>query len=217
MDGRPAKLARIQSLRSRLPFVSQSALSAILEVAASEHLPDQASRRTLQRARDSIKDTQTPYGKLHQSISVQSNQGCQVELEVQHPLAFLYHACTVSAGLSSLISKLAAASASSPARPWNIIMSCDEILPGNQLAYKSGRKLWCCYWTVLEFGSSAISHEDICVIKKCMSSTHVASHWNLDRHSELQHLHAEPHSSIECKKVSTLLLTCRSLGSKCCW
>ena len=185
MEERPANLARTQSLRARLPFVSQSALSAILEIAASEPLPEQASRRTLRRARDSITYIQTPYGKLHQHISVQSNQGCSVDLEVQHPLAFLYHACTSSAGLSALVGKLAAASAPTPARPWNIIMYCDEILPGSQLAYKSGRKLWCCYWTVLEFGSSAIAHEDLYTI---LCARRPFNHM-LQKHTASMHCH----------------------------
>ena len=48
-----------------------------------------------------------------------------------------------------------------PARPWNMILYIGEILSGNQLAYKSARKMWCCYWSVLEFGSAALSHEEL--------------------------------------------------------
>ncbi len=186
MEERPAKAARVQGLRARLPYVSQSALAAILEVAASEPLPEQTSRRTLQRARDSIKDIQTPYGKLHQHIAVQSHRGCNVDLEVQHPLAFLYHACATSASLSALVASTAAASAPTPARPWNIIMYCDEILPGNQLAYKSGRKMWCCYWTVLEFGSSAIAHEELCgILHVAHPFDHVCQVHTAPRHCDI--------------------------------
>ena len=160
MEGSAAKRARIQSLRARLPYVSQSALASILEIAATEALPEHTSRHTVRRARDSIKDIRTPYGNLHQHIEVQNSRGDVVKLEVQHPLAFLYHACTLSAGLSRLVARTAAAAMPTPMHPWHVIMYIDEILPGNQLAYKSGRKMWCCYWSVLEFGSAALSHED---------------------------------------------------------
>ena len=39
-------------------------------------------------------------------------------------------------------------------------MYADEIVPGNIVAYRQSRKMWCIYWTFLEFGPSALSNED---------------------------------------------------------
>ena len=44
--------------------------------------------------------------------------------------------------------------------PWRLVLYADEILPGNQLVYTSGRKLWGFYWSVLEWGSAALADED---------------------------------------------------------
>jgi hypothetical protein len=40
----------------------------------------------------------------------------------------------------------------------------DEVLPGNQLGYKSSRKMWCLYWTILDLGSAAVSDEDLAYV-----------------------------------------------------
>ena len=92
---------------------------------------------------------------------MQSKRGPEIELEVQDPLPMLYWSCASSHGLSELVAKAAAAVPPTPAQPWNMILYIDEILPGNQLAYKSARKMWCCYWSVLEFGSAALAHEEL--------------------------------------------------------
>ena len=85
--------------------------------------------------------------------------GGPVQLEVQHPLAMLYHCCTLSSSLSKFIGQLAAARPPNIYRPWRLILYTDEVLPGNQLGYKSARKFWAVYWSIYEFGSSVLSDE----------------------------------------------------------
>ena len=75
MADRPGKIAKLQSLRSRLPYVSQSALSAILQLAAQEELPGSCSRKDVRRARDDTVKELTPYGSLHQTITLPSSGG----------------------------------------------------------------------------------------------------------------------------------------------
>lgn len=157
----PSKLARIQSLRSRLPYVSQSALAALLKIAEQEELPTGASRTTLRRARDAVREVRTTYGSLHQTLSFPLETGEILEVEVQNPFAALCEACRSSAAFSAMVSRCAAASPSSLARPWKLVLYMDEILPGNQLAYTNERKMWGFYWTLLDFGSAALSDEDL--------------------------------------------------------
>jgi hypothetical protein len=158
MADRPAKLARLQSIRSRLPFISQSALSALLQLAANEPIPDASSRSDIRAARDMSVSQGTPYGALHQTITVDGIDG-PVQLEVQHPLAMLYHCCTLSKSFSTFIGQLAAARPPTIDRPWRLILYTDEVLPGNQLGYKGARKFWAVYWSIYEFGSSVLSDE----------------------------------------------------------
>ena len=157
----PRKLARLQKFRSKLPFVSHRALVAILKAAAAEPLPELGSRRDIGRARDEVVRTETPYGPLHQTIAVELTAGGELTLEIQHPVAMLYQACATSKSFSRLVERTFAATPSSIAEPWGIILYADEILPGNQLGYKSARKMWGWYWTVLQFGPGAHADEDI--------------------------------------------------------
>ena len=156
MAAPPAKLARLQSLRSRLPYVSQSALSQILQLAEQEQLPEECSRNDVRKARNAVVEERTPYGTLHQTITVDGNP-----LEVQHPFAMLWHSCASSASVSGLISRAFAASPCTLSMPWSLILYADEILPGNQLAYKNKRKMWRIYWTILNLGSAALSDEEL--------------------------------------------------------
>ena len=160
MEGRPAKLARLQSLRDRLPYISQSALASVLHIARTEELPTGSSRKDVREARNSSARVLTPYGALHQELKLQAATGEPVAVEIAHPCAMLYHMCSVSASLSSLILRTAEHTPPTLPQPWHVVMYCDEILPGNQLAYKGARKMWGVYWSVLEFGAANLSDEE---------------------------------------------------------
>ena len=153
---RPAKIQRVADLRGRLPYISQNALSAVLTIASTEELPA-ATRKDIRESRDCVGERRTPYGTVHQKISVESVNGGMIELEIQHPFAMLHHACSVSESMSSLIKR---ARTPSLQQPWQLILYSDEIAPGNQLAYKSERKMWGFYWSVLEWGSAALADEE---------------------------------------------------------
>ena len=78
-------------------------------------------------------------------------------LDVQHPLAMLYHVALNSQAFADLLVK---AGASSPSNPFSIMFYCDEVTPGNPLAATIERKFWVFYWTVAEIGPMAMCHED---------------------------------------------------------
>ena len=160
MADRPGKIAKLQSLRSRLPYVSQSALSAILQLAAQEELPGNCSRKDVRRARDDTVKAWTPYGALHQTVTLPASDGDTLNIEVQHPFAMLWYSCANSKCFSDLVSRTLASNPCTVDAPWRLVMYADEILPGNQLAYKNARKMWAIYWTILNLGSAALSDED---------------------------------------------------------
>ncbi len=160
MQGRPRKIAKLQSLRARLPYISASALSALLRAVAEDldALPPATSRADIRSARDTSVAEVTLYGPIHQHSELATNAGGVLSVEVQHPLAMLCKMCAASTCFSELIMRC---SDSTPAEPLEIILYMDEILPGNQLAYKSARKFWACYWSLLNFGSAALADEEI--------------------------------------------------------
>ncbi len=158
MEGRPLKLARLQSLRSKLPFISQSALAQVLKEAERAPLPTTCRRADIRDARNAVVKLATPYGPVHQHVTFDGASG-PITSEIQHTFAILYHSCRSSKPMSGSIRKLATATPSSIHAPWNIILYTDEVLPGNQLAYRSSRKMWAIYWSILEFGSAVLSDE----------------------------------------------------------
>ena len=160
MDERPNKLARISRLRNKLPYISQSALGSILKLAESEELPTACGRNIIRAARDAAVQRLTPFGAIHQKIKVDMKDGSQLDVEIQHPAALMHHLCKTSKSFSDLLSRSFSRKPASFSNPWNLIVYADEILPGNQLAYKHARKSWGIYWSLLEFGSAALSDED---------------------------------------------------------
>ena len=159
--GPQCDLAQLQQFRSKLPYVSHRALSAILKAAQAEPLPTITSRASVGRARDEVVKEKTPYGSLHQVINLDMLDGPPSGFEVQHPLSILYKACKDSHAMASLVRSVVASRMPSVAEPLSIILYADEISPGNQLAYKSARKVWAVYWTILEFGSAVHSDEEL--------------------------------------------------------
>ena len=154
----PAKRARLLDIRTRIPYCSQSALAALLKIAETEELPS-GSRKDIAIARDSVSAIATPYGTLHQCISVRTTSGGELKLEVQAPLGCLWQACRVSAQFSELAQRCYAAQPATIAAPWKLLLYCDEVIPGNQLAYNTGRKFWAWYWSILELGTAALADE----------------------------------------------------------
>ena len=160
MAERPNKIARLQNLRARLPYVSQSALAQLLHIAQKEELPVGSSRQDIRDARDLFCQATTPYGKLHQVVSLKSTDKKDLRIEIQAPLPMLHHSTRLSSSLSDLIRRVHARSPSSPGTPWRLVFYGDEITPGNQLAYRNERKMWGFYWTLLEFGAAVLSGEE---------------------------------------------------------
>lgn len=155
----PRKIARLQLLRAKLPYVSHSALSAILKESKAEPLPDACSRSSIARSRDAGVKQSTPYGTLHQTVSLHRTDGTNQDVEVQHPFAIMYHLVTTCVAYARLVQRVVAEHPPTPHNPWSLVLYTDEILPGNQLAYKGARKMWGWYWNILQFGSASLSDE----------------------------------------------------------
>ena len=62
--------------------------------------------------------------------------------------------------LRKLIDKQLALKPCTPDKPWNIILYSDEVTPGNTHSSQNDRKFQAVYWSFLEFGPWALSHEE---------------------------------------------------------
>jgi len=159
-DHRPVKLARLQNVRDRLPYVSQSALAVILRIAKEEGVPEASTRQHVRAARDATVFQATPYGRIHQSVDVPLTAGGSFALEVQHPFAMLHHAAATSQAFSGLVQRTLLRYPGTPGNPWRLVFYTDGVGPGNPLGYKHLRKFLACYYTFVDFGAAAISDEE---------------------------------------------------------
>ena len=158
-SSRAGAAAQLRDLRHKIPFVSQSALAAVLSLPRDE-VPDSFNRKQIREVRDEAAFTKTPYGPLHQTIEIELDSGKQKIVEVQHPAAMLYHLCLTSACFSELILRTMHKYPCSIDKPWSLIIYSDEVSPGNQLLSVNPRKVWAFYWSILEFGLHVLSDEE---------------------------------------------------------
>ena len=162
MDDRPTKLAKVAALRGRLPHISQSAFVAMLAAAQEPELPCVTRRQDVRDARSAIAQRQTPYGRVHQQLPLPRVGGGVVLLEVQSPWAMLSEMCSVSPCLCLLIRQtLQRTGMPTPDRPWRAVLYSDEVDPGDPLLGKHGREFQACYWSILDLGAAALSHEEL--------------------------------------------------------
>jgi len=158
-SSRASAAAQLRDLRHKIPFVSQSALAAVLSLPRDE-LPEAVDRRLIREARDDIAFTNTPYGPVHQTIEIEMQDGKKRDVEVQHPAAMLYQLCLVSTCFSDLIIRTMHRYPCSVDKPWSVIIYSDQVSPGNQLLAVNTRKVWAFYWSILEFGLNVLSDEE---------------------------------------------------------
>ena len=154
---RNQELEHVTPLKARTPFISQSALGALLHIAKKERLPDLSTRKAVRETRDKHVKLSTPYGTVHQHIDL----GGGVRAEVQHPMAMLYAVSIRSQAFGDLLLRALSRFPCSPVSPWKLILYTDEVSPGNQLAYAHERKTWAWYWSFLDFEQS-LSSEELC-------------------------------------------------------
>jgi hypothetical protein len=155
------RLADLERFRRRVPYVSQSALSAVLREAKASGIPDLSDRKHINEARGAALDMMTPYGKLQQSLDAAPvPPHTRQQLQVVHPLALLYVLLKTCVQFSDFVERLHDANPSSAAKPWNLCLYSDEVTPGNQLLSDNKRKIQAVYFSFLEFGI-ALASEDL--------------------------------------------------------
>ena len=105
--------------------------------------------------------TATPYGKLIVQKNLKLINGKVVRLACQHPLAIFHYNCNHSANYAQIVREALARYPSTAATPWKIIFYQDGVNPSDGLAKNHSRKASVFYWSFLQFGMRALSHEEV--------------------------------------------------------
>ena len=148
---------------------SARGISSLMETIEKEGLPESFSRSSQYRAKKSVCDTETPYGKLvtHLDVTCTTKDPggqplpSQLRIAFQNPLAFLYLSCSQSSHYAMVMRAALASHPPSPASPWSIILYSDAIDPTDTASKSHTRKIVVYYWSFLEFGMSALCHEQM--------------------------------------------------------
>lgn len=159
-EPRAAKLRRLEQFRRRVPYVSASALSAILAEVDRAGVPDARSRRDMRDARNLEVDDATPYGPLFHVSDLPAVNGGTIPLRIVHPLSFLWKAFNTCDPFASFIDSCLERTPCTPETPWNLILYSDEVTPGDCLVHDNRRKMQVVYFSFFEFGPAALSRED---------------------------------------------------------
>lgn len=156
---RPAKLRKLETFRRSLPYVSASALSAILKELDREEPPELKGRKHLKEARDYITSQETVYGPLLVDVPVQMSNGSQKGIQIVNFLALLQLLYEQEGSFFNLVEQTAVQYPPSSQLPWKLLYYTDEITCGNPLALKPSRKIQTVYVSIAQFGGVNLAKE----------------------------------------------------------
>ena len=145
---RPAKFARLESLRRKSPYVSQSALAGIIADIRDNGLPDNTSRASMQRATQFSLEQHDQYGPLLEKLQLPNSKGGSTTVYVTNVATYLA-ALYRSDSYRDLLLRAYALHPCSYQKPWGLCIYSDEIVPGNVLGPAS-RKHWGVYANFLQ-------------------------------------------------------------------
>jgi hypothetical protein len=149
---RPAKLARLTNMRRGLPYMSASAMSALLKDVKEQGLPEMIGRKDITAARvEAIQKADAPFGSLVQSVQVMGRNGKPMAVDIISPLAFLAHAFQQPGGFHDLMARRLQECPCSLESQWDFLLYSDEVTPGNPLG-EARRKLWVMYRSFKQTG-----------------------------------------------------------------
>ena len=157
---RPSKLIRLNQFRRQLPHITAQALEAVLVTVKKDGVPDLDKRSQMREARNLENNAHTPYGTIMQTVTVTTNTGSTHEVPVANPFALLWTSVDGSPNLKALLLERLAVHPSSLESPWHLVLYSDEVTPGNVLACMNRRKFQAVYFSFLELGATAFSHEE---------------------------------------------------------
>lgn len=109
-------------------------------------------RKEIRQAQEQHGFSDTPYGKVVQSMDLPFN--ALRKWDYCHPWALLYHLSRICESFSDLMWTLRDKST------LNIILYIDEVVPGNVLRHDKGRTLQAIYWAVVDWPECVLSRHE---------------------------------------------------------
>ena len=169
-ESRPAKLARLQSLQRSVPYVSKSALSAILQDLASKGMPTLSSRKDiLQATKKALENCGARYGNVLQQWSVENADGSTGHLWLCNFWSYLSALFWEGGSYKDLLHSTAQACGMNEEKPMQLCVYTDEVIPGNILG-KCERRTWAIYCSFMDFNLQTLGSEYAWILLACVKS-----------------------------------------------
>ena len=209
--------AKLQSLRQRIPFCSQSALEAILTLAAEEGVPASHKRKQIRQSVEEVIAGLCLYGPLLVTATAMTVEEDPVQLVFANIFSYLAGAYAAGGCFADYLDKVHGHNPSSFNNPWSCILYADELHPGNQLA-GSARKTWAIYFSFAQFGPM-LSNSDswfTLLLARSEKVSQLAASIGQCFRLILEHMfdnkHAHPHAGVLLKRGSKRLKLYWTLG-----
>ena len=174
---------QLAQIRYTLPYVSQSALAAIINWARVHDLPDVCSTREIRKARDDASaNISTCYGPLLvEHDFAHADDDLFTKIELLNPFSMLFHMFETSKFFRDCMEHILASHGPClPTNPLELILYSDEVTPGNQLAHKNKRKVQTIYFSFAEFGE-LLKYDELwvtCTVVACTEVAKIQGGWS---------------------------------------
>ena len=167
-NSRASQLRKLNDFRRVLPFMTVAAFTGMLsEIKKGTEIPDLTQRKHVREATSAVLE-ETVYGPALESIELVGKEK-PIKVLVVNYLSLLQLCYQQGGSYHELMQATQACKPSSPECHWKVALYADEITPGAALGIHQGRKCWCVYASILQFGAIQLQKEHswlpICIIR----------------------------------------------------
>ena len=152
--------------------MSKRALSTTLkQIHANPELLNACSRQSIKRAIVDAVHVDTDFGKLIRYVDIPFEDGSgHHSLVFIHPTSMLSTCAKRLPAYRELLTHQLLLNRNNHASPWHIVIYNDEVSPGNQLLSINERQTQAVYWAFREYGTTALTCEEIWFVLSCIRS-----------------------------------------------
>ena len=158
MEAKASKLARIDGFKRSLPFMTATALAAVVDKIKQEGLPPVGNRKVFTAA--ALAGLQDKgYGQVITTMKVHCKDGSSRDLYMANPLALLQAAYSQGGSYYNLVQATLQKHPSNLNKCWDAIFYMDEVQGGNPLGVHQNRECWVLYFSFAQFGPVVLQRE----------------------------------------------------------
>lgn len=173
-SSRPRQLVRLERLRRGVPFVSKTALAAILEDCHESGVPEVRNTKAMMQAEEAVLESFNAYGPLIYSRNAVKTDGTCEPILLVNLLSYLQGLFQQGGSYKELLLKTFREKPSTPEKPWRLALYADELTPDNPVGHIQRRKSWAIYTSFLDFGPAALQNENAWLVNNLARTSTVS-------------------------------------------